>query len=76
MGTATFRRDLDAEAAKFFRGTPEERLARALRVDPLALELFLAGLPDGTSREEAARQARNLTHAGRRASRVMDPLRR
>jgi hypothetical protein len=65
------RRDLASEAAKFFRGTPESRLAEALRPDDLALDLFLAGLPKGTSREEAARLARRLTHAGRRASRLM-----
>lgn len=66
------RRDLASEAAKFFRGTPESRLAEALRPDDLALDLFLAGLPEGTSREEAARRARLLTHAGRRTSRVME----
>lgn len=65
-------RDLASEAAKFFRGTPESRLAEALRPDDFALDLFLATLPKGTSREEAARLARRLTHAGRRASRVMD----
>jgi len=71
MRMAAFRRDLAAEAAKFFQGTPESRLAEALRPDPLALDLFLAALPKGTSREEAARRARLLTHAGRRVSRVM-----
>ena len=68
----TFTRDLAAETAKFFRGTPESRLAEALRVDPFALDLFLAALPAGTSREEAARRARLLTHSGRRHSRVME----
>ena len=70
MGTS--ERSLATEAAKFFRGTPENRLAEALRPDPLALDLYLAGLPKGTRREEAARLARLATHAGRRASRVMD----
>ncbi|HSB63572.1 MAG TPA: hypothetical protein VLJ18_05365 [Thermoanaerobaculia bacterium] len=72
MRTAIRRRDLAAEAAKFFQGTPEGRLAKALRPDPFALDLFLAALPEGTSREEAARQARLLTHTGRRVSRVME----
>jgi hypothetical protein len=72
MSESTSRRGLAAETAKFFRGTPESRLAEALRLDPLALDLFLAGLPEGTSREEAARRARLLTHAGRRTSRVME----
>jgi hypothetical protein len=65
-------RGLASEAAKFFRGTPESRLAEALRPDDLALDLYLATLPEGTSREEAARLARLATHAGRRVSRVMD----
>jgi len=65
-------RDLASEVVKFFRGTPESRLEKALRRDSLALDLFLASLPEGTSREEAARRARILTHAGRRPSRVMD----
>jgi hypothetical protein len=72
MGERKPGRDLASEAAKFFRGTPESRLAEALRPDDLALDLYLAGLPKGTTREEAARRARLLTHAGRRASRVMD----
>jgi len=76
MGKGPFPRDLAGEAGKFFRDSPESRLADALRVDPLALNLFLAGLPKGTTREEAARRARLITHAGRRVSRVMDPLRR
>lgn len=72
MGESTTRRDLASETEKFFHGTPESRLAEALRPDDLALDLFLATLPEGTSREEAARRARLLTHAGRRASRVME----
>lgn len=71
MRNGKFPRDLAAEAEKFFRGSPEERLADALRLDPLALNLFLAGLPEGTTREEAARRAQLLTHGGRRVSRVM-----
>ena len=71
MSESTSGRDLAAETAKFFRGTPEIRLAEALRPDGFALDLFLATLPRGTSREEAARLARLLTHAGRRVSRVM-----
>ena len=69
MGTATARRDLAAEFAKHFKGTPEERLAAALRVEPLPLDLFLSTLPPGTSREELARLR---TNAGRRYSRVME----
>ena len=75
MREITSGRNLAAEAAKFFRGTPESRLAEALRPDEFALDLFLATLPKGTSREEAARLARLATHAGRRVSRVMDPPR-
>lgn len=71
MSHGTFSRDLGTEAAKFFRGTPEERLEKALRVDPLALDLVLAGLPNGTTRGEAASHAQKLAHAGRRVSRVM-----
>lgn len=72
MPTSPYRRDLASEVAKHFKGTPEERLAAALRVDTLALDVFLAALPPGTSREEAARRARLGTHAGRRHSRVME----
>ncbi|MEO8054147.1 MAG: hypothetical protein ABI768_03275 [Acidobacteriota bacterium] len=72
MRTDKFPRDLAAEVAKFFQGTPESRLADALRVDSFALDLFLAALPEGTSREEAERRARLLTHAGRRRSKVME----
>lgn len=72
MRRLAFSRDLAAEVARFFRGTPEGRLAEALRVDPFALDLYLAALPKGTSRAEAARRARLLTHAGRRPSHVME----
>jgi len=65
MDESKAARDLASEVAKFFRGTPESRLAEALRMDPLALDLFLAGLPEGTSREEAARLARSLKQAQR-----------
>ncbi|MEO8584988.1 MAG: hypothetical protein ABI584_02395 [Acidobacteriota bacterium] len=71
MPSKTFTRDLAAETAKFFRGTPESRLADALRVDPFALDLFLAALPAGTSREEAERVRRSFKQAQRpRASRA------
>lgn len=72
MGDGKTRRDLTAEAAKFFHGTPESRLLKALRPDAFALDLFLAALPEGTSRQEAAHRARLLTHAGRRVSRVLE----
>ncbi|MCM3876440.1 MAG: hypothetical protein NEA02_08480 [Thermoanaerobaculia bacterium] len=65
MRDRSFSRDLAEEAEKFFRGSPEERLADALRVDPLALNLFLAGLPAGKSRVGTASVRRFIKQAQR-----------
>ena len=65
-------RDIAAEAAKHFHGTPAERLGEALRLGRESLRRFLATQPAGTT-EEAARQiTRHRKHAGRRPSRVLD----
>jgi hypothetical protein len=72
MGTATFRRDLAAEAEKHFHGTPDERVREALARGVAALDLYVSALPPGTTRREAAEKMRLATHAGRRFSRVMD----
>jgi endonuclease V-like protein UPF0215 family len=65
-------RDLAAEAAKHFQGTPEERVRLALELGRRALEIFLASQPPGTTVEEARRILRRNKHRGRRPSRVMD----
>jgi hypothetical protein len=65
-------RDLAAEVSKHFKGTPGERLLRALRLGLRDLDLFLATLPPGTSRDEARRILRRNKHPGRRPSRVME----
>ena len=54
MVAMKFRRDLDAEVAEFFKGTPDERVARALRLGQRGGDVFLASLPPGTPRSVAA----------------------
>jgi hypothetical protein len=68
MVAMTFRRDLDAEVAKFFRGTPDERVARALRLGRRGVDVFLASLPPGTPRSVAAEMLRVRTRSARRPS--------
>jgi len=63
-----FRRDLDAEVAKFFKGTPDERVARALRLGRRGVDVFLASLPPGTSRSVAAEMLRARARTARRPS--------
>jgi hypothetical protein len=63
-----FRRDLDAEVAKFFKGTPDERVARALRLGRRGVDVFLASLPPGTPRSVAAEMLRTRRRADRRRS--------
>jgi len=63
-----FRRDLDAEVAKFFKGTPDERVARALRLGRRGVDVFLASLPPGTPRSVAAEMLRRCRQADRRRS--------
>ena len=72
MGTGTDTRTLDSEAAKFFKGTAEERMRAALEGGELALQLYLATQPPGTSREEARLRLQRAAHAGRRPSRCND----
>jgi hypothetical protein len=67
-------RDLKAEAAKHFRGTPEERLLLAWRLGREALELFLATLPPGTTRADARRILERNKCRGRRPSRLMEAV--
>jgi len=68
MARMKFRRDLDAEVAKFFKGTPDERVARALRLGRRGVDVFLASLPPGTSRSVAAEMLRARTRSARRPS--------
>ncbi|MBI1818243.1 MAG: hypothetical protein HYR72_24950 [Deltaproteobacteria bacterium] len=67
-------RDLDAEVAKHFHGTPAERIQLALRLGQEALQLFMATLPPGTTIVEARDRLRRNKHRGRRPSRSMDTL--
>ena len=66
------RRDLEAEVAKHFHGTPEERFRQALQLGARAIDLFAAALPAGTPRAVAADTLRRNKHRGRRPSAVMD----
>lgn len=66
MVAMRFRRDLDAEVAKFFKGTPDERVARALRLGRRGFEVFLASLPPGTSRAVAAEMRTARKRSARR----------
>ncbi|HEX2252870.1 MAG TPA: hypothetical protein VHQ65_06365 [Thermoanaerobaculia bacterium] len=69
-------RDLAAEAAKFFHGTAEERVQRALETGRRTLEIFHATLPPGTSLDEACDILRRNKHRGRRPSALMEAPRR
>lgn len=64
-------RDLAAEAAKHFRGTPGERMEAAMRLGREALDLFLATQPPGTSRQVARLILQRNKHRGRRPSVVI-----
>jgi|MudIll2142460700_1097286.scaffolds.fasta_scaffold1195681_2 hypothetical protein len=66
------KRDLAAEVAKHFKGTPAERMALARRTGEQALQLFLATLPPGTTRAAALEIVRRNKHRGRRPSPLMD----
>lgn len=72
MTSPGFRRDLAAEAAKHFKGSPEERMLAALEAGEMALALFRTTIPPGTPVEVARRRLQRATHAGRRASRAND----
>lgn len=65
-------RDLQAEVARHFHGTPESRILLAWRLGREALDLFHATLPPGTSRAEARRIMQRNTRRGRRPSRAFD----
>lgn len=66
MVAMKFRRDLDAEMAKFFKGTPDERVARALRLGQRGVDVFLASLAPGTSRSVAAEMLNVRKRSARR----------
>jgi hypothetical protein len=68
------RRDLVAEVAKHFRGTAEERVLLALDLGQQALDVFVAALPPGTTRSQAAAIARRNKQRGRRPSGVMEAV--
>jgi hypothetical protein len=68
MATETGGRTIDSEAARFFKGTAEERMRAALDSGKLALQLYLAAQPPGTTVEEARRRLQRAAHAGRRPS--------
>ncbi len=70
-----FRRDLDAEVAKFFKGTPDERVARALRLGRRGVDVFLASLPPGTPRSVAAEMMNARKHSARRRGPTVDATR-
>ena len=70
-----FCRDLDAEVAKFFKGTPDERVSRALRLGRRGIEVFLASLPPGTPRSVAAEMLRARTRSDRRSTAAGDSTR-
>jgi hypothetical protein len=62
------KRDLSAEAAKHFHGTPSERMESALRLGREALALFLSMQPPGTSPELARQILQRNKRRGRRPS--------
>jgi hypothetical protein len=68
------RRDLVAEVAKHFRGTAEERVLLALDLGQQGLDVFLAALPPGTTRLQAAAIARRNKQRGRRPSGAMEAV--
>lgn len=70
------RRDLSAEVAKHFKGTPDERLRAALRLGNEMLDAFLATLPPGTDRETARDVIRRNKNRGRRPSCLMEAPRK
>jgi hypothetical protein len=75
MVAMKFRRDLDAEVAKFFKGTPDERVARALRLGRRGVDVFLASLPPGTSRAVAAEMLAARKRSARRPSAALGATR-
>jgi len=73
---ATFPpRNLAAEVAKHFHGTPEQRILQALRLGRESVTLYLATLPPTTTWSEAAERLRRNRYRGRRPSAVMEARR-
>lgn len=75
MAAMKVRRDLDAEMAKFFTGTPDERVARALRLGRRGVDVFLASLPPGTPRSLAAEMLKARKRSSRRRCATVDATR-
>lgn len=69
MGSKDFRRAVSAGTFRPLRGgTPELRIAEAIRMGEACLDVFLAALPPGTTREEARERAARIKGLGRRRS--------
>ena len=69
MGSETFRRDVTKDASRPSHGrTAEQRIAEALRMGEACLDVYLAALPPGTTREEARVRAARIKGLGRRRS--------
>ena len=66
------RRDLSEELDKHFAGTAQGRVQTALRLGEQALDLFLATLPAGTTRQRARAMLQRNRHPGRQRSTVTD----
>jgi hypothetical protein len=67
VGAGAFRRDEPTNAARPFRGrTAEQRIAEALRTGEACLDVYLAALAPGTTREEARERLRRSKSLGRR----------
>lgn len=67
-------RDLRAELAEHGRGTPAQRVRDVLRIGEQALDLFLATLPEGTTRARARAMMQRNRHPGRRRSAAIRAL--
>ncbi|HPA52693.1 MAG TPA: hypothetical protein PLP50_13950 [Thermoanaerobaculia bacterium] len=69
MVSDAFRRDAATNASRPTRGrTAEQRIAEALRMGEACLDVYLAALPAGTTREEARARAARIKRRGRRRS--------
>lgn len=69
MGSEGLRRGVATDAFQPFRGeTPEQRIAEAIRIGEACLDVYLAALPPGTTREEARARAARMKGLGRRRS--------
>jgi len=69
VGSAAFRRDVTTDATRALRGlSPEQRIAEAIRMGEACLDVYLAALPPGTTRDEARARAARMKRLGRRRS--------